>query len=146
MNRTKNVQWLGVRFEHATWNQPSLNRGYVDWQAGYSGGIYGTWPLYEDCRNRSSCRSFADAGGCGNTTKPPAHCGSGLGGMAVSGDGGSRGVEPSGNVRVLESSNISFVGCTFRHLGGLYAVSANFGSKDVRVQNCTFSDCSGLGC
>ena len=40
MNRSKNVQWLGVRFEHATWNQPSLNRGYVDWQAGYSGGIY----------------------------------------------------------------------------------------------------------
>lgn len=60
-----------------------------------------------------------------------------------SGEDGNRGIEPSGNVRVLESSNITFTGCAFRHLGGLYAISANFGSKSVRILNSTFADISG---
>jgi hypothetical protein len=79
VNQTQNMAWMGVTFEHGTWFQPSLNRGYVDWQAGYSGGIYGTYPHYSDCRTASGCRAFADANGCGNTTKPAAHCGYGLG-------------------------------------------------------------------
>ena len=61
----------------------------------------------------------------------------------MSGESGQRGIEPSGNVRVLESSNISFVSCTFHHLGGLYALSANFGSQHVKIHNCTFTDVSG---
>ena len=143
VNKTSNMRWVGVTFEHATWNQPSLNRGYVDWQAGYSGGIYGTWPHYQDCRNETACRKFADMNGCGNTTKPPSHCGYGLGQPEVSGEDGNRGIEPSGNVRILESRNVTFTGCTFHHLGGLYAISANFGSQFVRILNCTFTDISG---
>ena len=52
-------------------------------------------------------------------------------------------MEPNGNVKVLESTNISFTGCTFVHLGGIYAISANFGSQHVRINNSTFTDVSG---
>ena len=40
VNGSHNMAWEGVRFQHATWDQPSTARGYVDWQAGTSGGIY----------------------------------------------------------------------------------------------------------
>ena len=40
VNGSRNMAWEGVHFQHATWDQPSTARGYVDWQAGTSGGIY----------------------------------------------------------------------------------------------------------
>lgn len=41
--------------------------------------------------------------------------------------------------------NISFTSCEFRHLGGVYAITAEDGSQGVTIENCTFSDCSGGG-
>jgi hypothetical protein len=41
--------------------------------------------------------------------------------------------------------NISFSSCEFRHLGSVYAIAAEGGSKGLTVENCSFSDCSGGG-
>jgi hypothetical protein len=49
------------------------------------------------------------------------------------------------NVLVEKSRNITFTGCSFRHLGGVYALGANGGSQDVIVSNSSFSDVSGGG-
>ena len=130
VNGTRNLEWSGVAFEHATWFVPNSRRGFVDWQAGYSGG-YGTFPGYEDCHDGRSCSAMADANGCGSTTQPADHCEI------------NRGTEPPGNVRVLAARNVSFSGCRFEHLGGIYAISASFGSQHVAITNSTFSDVSG---
>ena len=53
--------------------------------------------------------------------------------------------EPPVNIAVVKSTNIKFLGCTFQHLGGVYALCADGGSQDVIVANSTFSDCSGGG-
>ena len=122
INGTSNHIWEGVVFEHATWRQVNTKRGFVDWQGGYSGG-YGTPPDYADCRDGGSCATYADANGCGSTTKPAPHCVT------------NRGLSPPGNVRVLTGRNLTFVSNTFRHLGGVYALSANFGSQHIRIRN-----------
>ena len=111
-------------------SQVNTAKGYVDWQGGYSGG-YGTPPDYADCRDEASCRNYADASGCGSTTKPAPHCLS------------NRGLSPPGNVRVITGRNITFADCTFRNLGGVYAISANFGSQHITIRNCTFTAVSG---
>ena len=41
--------------------------------------------------------------------------------------------------------NVSFISCNFRHLGGVYALTAEGGSQGVKIENCTFVDCSGGG-
>jgi hypothetical protein len=41
----------------------------------------------------------------------------------------NRGLSPPGNFRVLSSKNLTIKGNTFRNLGGVYALSANFGSQ-----------------
>ena len=53
--------------------------------------------------------------------------------------------EPPVNIAIAESKNIKFLGCDFRHLGGVYALCADKGSQDVVVANSTFADCSGGG-
>jgi hypothetical protein len=106
INGTRNHRWEGLIFQHATWGQVNTDRGFVDWQGGYSGG-YGTPPHYEDCRDGRSCAAYADANGCGSTTKPAPHCEI------------NRGLSPPGNVRVLTGYNLSFVSNVFRHLGGI---------------------------
>ena len=130
VNGTSNLAWEGVLFEHATWLLPNTERGFVDWQGGYSGG-YGTAPDYNDCSSPQVCKAYADANGCGSTTKPAPHCAA------------NRGVEPPGNVRVEGATNVTFTGCRFQHLGGIYAISANRGSQHVSILNCTFADVSG---
>jgi hypothetical protein len=55
------------------------------------------------------------------------------------------GGEPPVNIRVQKSQNISFVGCRFQHLGGVYALGVDGGSQDVIVFNSTFLDISGGG-
>jgi hypothetical protein len=116
VNGTSNHVWEGMVFEHATFTQVNSAKGFVDWQGGYSGG-YGTPPHYTDCRDGGSCAVYADANGCGSTTKPAPHC-------VV-----NRGLSPPGNFRVLSSKNLTIKGNTFRNLGGVYALSANFGSQ-----------------
>ena len=49
------------------------------------------------------------------------------------------------NVHVRKSRNVSFTGCLFQHLGGVYALGADGGSQDVVVSNCSFTDISGGG-
>jgi sucrose-6-phosphate hydrolase SacC (GH32 family) len=41
--------------------------------------------------------------------------------------------------------NVSFISCNFRHLGGVYVLTAEGGSQGVKIENCTFADCSGGG-
>lgn len=53
--------------------------------------------------------------------------------------------EPPSNINITGSSNVTFAGCTFQHLGGVYAVGAYMGSQDVIVSNSTFTDISGGG-
>jgi hypothetical protein len=53
--------------------------------------------------------------------------------------------EPPVNIRVQKSRNITFSGCSFSHLGGVYALGADGGSQDVMVSNNTFTDISGGG-
>ena len=53
--------------------------------------------------------------------------------------------EPPVNVRVAKSQGVTFAGCTFNHLGAMYAVGADQGSQDVIVSNSTFLDISGGG-
>jgi hypothetical protein len=53
--------------------------------------------------------------------------------------------EPPVNVHVAQSRNISFDGCSFEHLGGVYALGADGGSSSVIVHNCSFRDISGGG-
>ena len=55
------------------------------------------------------------------------------------------GGEPPVNIRVQDSSNISFIGCSFQHLGGVYALGADGGSQDIVISNSTFLDISGGG-
>eukprot|EP01043_Picozoa_sp_COSAG02_P047463 COSAG02_NODE_4554_length_5220_cov_31.069713_1_plen_771_part_10 len=130
LNRTRNVAWHDVSYKHATWDQVATDKGYVDWQGGYSGG-YGTWPEYHDCYDRASCAVYADSNGCGSTTKPAPHCVD------------NRGLSPPGNVRVFTGRNVTFMSCTFQHLGGIYAVSVNYGSQHIGIKNSTFTDLSG---
>jgi len=51
--------------------------------------------------------------------------------------------EPQGSVRVSNSTDISFLGCTFINLGGAYALSIGEGSKRGLVRRCAFKDISG---
>ena len=53
--------------------------------------------------------------------------------------------EPPVNVKLTTSSSIIFSGCTFQHLGGVYALGADQGSQDIAVVNSTFTDISGGG-
>ena len=53
--------------------------------------------------------------------------------------------EPPVNVKVTRSNNVTFTGCTFQHLGGIYALGADQGSQDVIISNSTFTDISGGG-
>eukprot|EP01047_Picozoa_sp_COSAG01_P100094 COSAG01_NODE_30001_length_625_cov_1.155894_2_plen_161_part_01 len=53
--------------------------------------------------------------------------------------------EPPVNVHVVKSTNVSFMGCTFQHLGAVYALGADQGSQQVVVSNCSFLDISGGG-
>jgi pectate lyase len=53
--------------------------------------------------------------------------------------------EPPTNILVQRSRNITFSGCSFQHLGAVYALGANGGSQDVIVSNNTFADISGGG-
>lgn len=48
-------------------------------------------------------------------------------------------------VKVTASTNIKFSGCTFQHLGGVYALGADQGSQSIVVVNSTFTDVSGGG-
>lgn len=100
VNGTRNLEWAGVGFEHSTWTVPNSEQGYVDWQAGYSGG-YGTFPDYADCATPELCSQYADANGCGSTTRPAAHC-------VV-----NRGLEPLGKFTLLGLSkvHVSSRGC-----------------------------------
>ena len=41
--------------------------------------------------------------------------------------------------------NITFAGCSFAHLGGVYALGVAAASSDVVVSNCSFTDVSGGG-
>jgi len=54
-----------------------------------------------------------------------------------------RGCEPIGAVAVAAARNVSFVGCSFTHLGGTYALSIGNASQGVLVRGCNFSDLSG---
>lgn len=54
-----------------------------------------------------------------------------------------RGCEPVGAVAVAAARNLSFVNCTFAHLGGTYALSIGNASQGVLVRGCTFTDLSG---
>ena len=47
------------------------------------------------------------------------------------------------NVHVFDSTNVTFSGCEFKHLGAVYALGAHNATQDVIVSNCTFTDCSG---
>eukprot|EP00039_Didymoeca_costata_P028580 m.21525 g.21525 ORF g.21525 m.21525 type:complete len:848 (-) comp7175_c0_seq1:170-2713(-) len=53
--------------------------------------------------------------------------------------------EPPVNVAVVKGNNITFSGCSFQHLGAVYAFGADKGSQGVIVSNCTFMDNSGGG-
>ena len=51
--------------------------------------------------------------------------------------------EPPVNVHVWHSHNVTFSGCSFQHLGAVYAIGAHGASQGIVVSNCTFTDCSG---
>lgn len=51
--------------------------------------------------------------------------------------------EPPVNVHVWESTNVTFTGCDFKHLGGVYALGAHNATQGVVISNCSFTDCSG---
>lgn len=53
--------------------------------------------------------------------------------------------EPPVNVHVVNSKNVTFAGCTFTHLGGVYALGADQASSSVIVSNSSFLDISGGG-
>lgn len=53
--------------------------------------------------------------------------------------------EPPVNVAVVNSTNITFSGCTFQHLGAVYALGTSAGSQSIIVSNNSFTDCSGGG-
>eukprot|EP01052_Picozoa_sp_SAG31_P001462 SAG31_NODE_49_length_30599_cov_15.615016_22_plen_529_part_00 len=51
--------------------------------------------------------------------------------------------EPPVNVHIFHATNVTFRGCRFQHLGGVYALGAQNASQNIIVSNCTFTDCSG---
>ena len=51
--------------------------------------------------------------------------------------------EPLGAVRVAGSTDLSFSGCTFTHIGSAYALSVLGGSKRVTITGNTFTELSG---
>ena len=53
--------------------------------------------------------------------------------------------EPPSNIALVNAQNISFNGCSFAHLGGVYALSALGATQGVVVSNSTFTDISGGG-
>ena len=55
----------------------------------------------------------------------------------------SREGEPPTNIAISKCTNVTVVGCTFSHLGAVYALGADGASQDIIVSNSTFSDLSG---
>ena len=53
--------------------------------------------------------------------------------------------EPPANIKLEGVTNVTFSGCAFSHLGGVYALAAAGGSSAVVVSNSTFIDISGGG-
>ena len=54
-------------------------------------------------------------------------------------------VRAASTLQLSAVRNVTFSSCNFRHLGGVYAITAEGGSQGVTVENCTFSDLSGGG-
>ena len=48
-------------------------------------------------------------------------------------------------LQISQSRNLTFSSCTFKHLGGVYAIAAVAATQGLTVENCTFTDLSGGG-
>lgn len=107
--------WQDVTFEFSTWYQPNTNDGFVDLQS----------TVYMCSQGQPFCNV--------TSTDLPSD---------LSAPHPSVG-EPRGSVRVEASSDVSFINCTFTHIGTPYAISVMQSSHRVSVAGCTFSDLSG---
>lgn len=106
----------GISYAYSTWNQANTADGFVDDQS----CVHACTPGAPLC------------GGAGRIARAR-----GLEGPP------SSTAEPPGAVRVLSSASVSFVNCTFVHMGAPYALQAGAGSQDVAVSASTFTDLSG---
>jgi hypothetical protein len=101
----------GVTMEHTTWLRPGQADGYVEQQSG----------ACDDCVTGTPISGKTGGGvGCGlNDTY----------------------VITPGAVMLEHTSDVSFINCTYGHLGA-YATAARGGSKRITWRGCTFDDLS----
>ena len=115
-------EWNGVTFSYGTWLQPNTGDGFVDDQS----AVYDCTPGAPNCNINAVNRRRSASALSGSLRGPPQGTG-----------------EPRGNIRVSRGRFISFVNCTFEHLGAPYALSVMEASQNVSVSGCRFRDLSG---
>lgn len=118
LNGTSGHSWQGLDFQYSAWQQVNMPGGYVDDQS----AIYACAP-----NNTHASRA-------GSPAARPAGSYSGIAEAAC---------EPLGAVQVLATSTISFLNCSFMHMGTVYALSITGGSTLATVSGNAFSDLSG---